>query len=652
MVVLAVGAALRAQTTLPERTQPITTTAFAPGTAAVAIDLTGHFDVAGVTGQVTQFETVLGTFNVELLATAAPLSVANFLGYVAGGSYANTLIHRSAALGGGSANRIIQGGGYSSAGASITRGTPIALEYNLPNTRGTIAMARASALNSATSEWFFNVDDNSSILDASNNGGYAVFGRVIGTGMSVVDAIAALPTYNVGGPFTNIPLRDIQPNQTQVQDENKILVAKVTAIPLYPATNGASAVLTFSVAASNPAAATASVSGSMLTLTPAGRGTSTVTVHATDTNGNDAEATFEAAVGEAAAPSGGAVVLSATPASGPAPTYAWQRNGVALDGASAATLSLAAMQPADAGLYAPVAAPTPDDYFVVGVATTSKVIGTGEELQPANVRHPNGNIFDQVLLTGAAETITADAGQITRTSFIDPDDDIVQVEFTGPGTLSLTLDNASGPALPLNYNQAVNYMKGRARIVIVGATELTNVSVFTVGRLTAFDPTGGFNFLLPVSATNDPANNGSSLFVGHADTPYGGIADIASIAIASANGKFGGLRASNASLSASAGVTGIFAPNVDFSGPVFVGDIDAKDAAVPMLIIGSTADARITGGDLLQTNGEPLRVKGLTQLKFTAGGDSGGNAITAKQNRGVLEQDGVDVTDLIVVNPP
>src|SRR5690606_25009708 len=145
---------------------------------------------------------------------------------------------------------------------------------------------------------------------------------------------------------------------------------------------------------------------------------------------------------------------------------------------------------------------------------------------------------DQVLLTGPAEAITADylSGQITRTSFIDLDDDIVQVELSGPGTLSLVLDQAAVAASPINYNQEINYVKGHAGIVIADADERTNVSVFTVGRATAFDPTGGYDLTKPISATNDPARNASPLFRGHDDTSYDGIADIAFIAIASTNG--------------------------------------------------------------------------------------------------------------------
>ena len=338
-------------------------------------------------------------------------------------------------------------------------------------------------------------------------------------------------------------------------------------------------------------------------------------------------------------------------------TYQWQRNGTVLSGAVDSTLSLANIQPANAGLYTyivaiPGGAGGSSDPAILGVSTTSEVIGAGTVLQPTHIPHPNGNIFDQILLTGAAETLTAIPGQVARTSFIDLNDDIVQVEFSGAGTLSLVLDSVSGPAAPVNYNQpAVSYIKGHAGIVITGADETSNVSVFAVGRATAFDPTGAFNILLAVSPSNNPANNGSSLFVGHAATAYDGVADIAFIAITSPSGKFGGVRASNASCLATAGYTGIYAPGVAFAGPVFIGDISASAAATPVFIIGSALDTRITGGDLLQANGQPVKVSGLTQLKFTAGTTSNNAPLPAQTNKAVLQQNDVDITPQIVVNP-
>ena len=354
------------------------------------------------------------------------------------------------------------------------------------------------------------------------------------------------------------------------------------------------------------------------------------------------------------ADAGSVVVLTAPANASPPPTFQWMFNGSQVSGATGSTLTLGNLQPANAGIYTALSTnsfgTTTSDPAIIGVSSaTSEVTGAGTVFG-THVQHPNGNFYDQVLLAGSAETIKT-PGYTVRTSFIDLSDDIVQVEFSGAGTMSIVLDNPSGPAFPVNYNQAVPYMKGHAGIVITGADETTNVLVFTVGRATAFDPTGGFNFLLPISATNNPANNGSSLFQGHSATTYDGVAGIAFIAISSTNGKFGGLRASDASCFATKGLTGIYAPGVQFTGPVFVSDINASAAATPVFMIGSSPDTRITGGDLLQDNGQPVKVTGLTQLKFTAGGTSQNVPLPAQANRGVLLQSGADVTAQVVVNP-
>jgi hypothetical protein len=283
--------------------------------------------------------------------------------------------------------------------------------------------------------------------------------------------------------------------------------------------------------------------------------------------------------------------------------------------------------------------------------TTTKVAGAAA-IVGADVLHPNGNRYDQVLLTGTHATVTAGPGKVTRTSFIDLTDDIVQVEISGAGTLSLTLDNSSGPAAPVNYNQPdIAYMKGHATLAISGADETTNVSVFSVGRLTAFDPTGTFNFTLPAGPTNNPADNKSPLFQDHATTAYDGVADIGLISIVSTNGEFGGVRTANASYFSTIGNTGVYAPGVEFTGPVYVGDIDANDAAIPVLLLGSAPLTQINGGDLQQSNNLPVSVSGITQLQFVAGITSGNTTLPAKTNKAVLKENGVDVTGSIVVNP-
>jgi cyclophilin family peptidyl-prolyl cis-trans isomerase len=179
-------------------------------------------------------QTALGEIDIELFDTAAPLTVANFMNYVNSGAYNNSFIHRSVP------EFIIQGGGYtwSNTGVSaIAQNPPVANEFDpsRPNVRGTIAMAKLGGdPNSATSQWFFNLADNSANLD-SQNGGFTVFGRVIGNGMDVVDAIAALPVWNATGgnpssPFGDLPL--IGYTSGPITGANLTMVANVAAVPV------------------------------------------------------------------------------------------------------------------------------------------------------------------------------------------------------------------------------------------------------------------------------------------------------------------------------------------------------------------------------------------------------------------------------------
>ena len=149
-----------------------------------------------------------GTISVELDPNLAPVSSANFLSYVGSGFYNNTLFHRVIA------GFVIQAGGYTS-GMLKKPGqlSPIILESKngLSNKRGTLAMARTNLFNSATSEFYINLANNTA-LDYVNAGspGYAVFGTVT-QGLDVVDAIAAEPTGILNG-FIDVPLSDITIN--------------------------------------------------------------------------------------------------------------------------------------------------------------------------------------------------------------------------------------------------------------------------------------------------------------------------------------------------------------------------------------------------------------------------------------------------------
>jgi len=168
-------------------------------------------------------ETPLGVIEIELLTDDAPVTVANFLNYIEKHKYYNSFIHRSVP------GFVIQGGGFTfTAGypAGIIPFAPIQNEFKISNTRGTVAMAKlAGNPDSAMSQWFINLADNSASLDV-DNGGYTVFGRVI-SGMEVADAIAQLQIVNAGGPYAELPVIDYVSGENLM--ESNLVMTDVTS---------------------------------------------------------------------------------------------------------------------------------------------------------------------------------------------------------------------------------------------------------------------------------------------------------------------------------------------------------------------------------------------------------------------------------------
>ena len=184
---------------------------------------------------VVEIRTSLGTIEVNLFDNTTPETVANFLSYANSGAYASTVVHRSVS------NFIVQGGGFQYTGPvavnsfsldSIATGTPVANDPKLSNMRGTIAMAKTSNPDSATSQWFINLSNNANSLDvATNAGGFTVFGQVVGDGMLVVDAIAALTLLNGGGAFGELPIRSYSQadvdNEVPITDDNLVVISDI-----------------------------------------------------------------------------------------------------------------------------------------------------------------------------------------------------------------------------------------------------------------------------------------------------------------------------------------------------------------------------------------------------------------------------------------
>jgi peptidyl-prolyl cis-trans isomerase A (cyclophilin A) len=163
--------------------------------------------------QKVRLATSQGDIVVELDKEKAPKTVDNFLQYVKAGHYDGTIFHRVIE------SLMIQGGGMKSdmSEKSTRPSIPLESRNGLSNVRGTIAMARTSDPNSATSQFFINVKDNQRLdqANAPDGNGYAVFGKVV-SGMEVVDKIKAVPVGNKGG-HQNVPTTPVTINKATLE---------------------------------------------------------------------------------------------------------------------------------------------------------------------------------------------------------------------------------------------------------------------------------------------------------------------------------------------------------------------------------------------------------------------------------------------------
>lgn len=207
---------------------------------------------------IVRFDTVMGTFDIQLFDNEMPVTVSNFLGYVNTARYDGTVVHRNSDTSDPVLRDfVIQGGGFTlidpnppDPGANITfsqvnKDPPINDEpgggvAGPSNTRGTIAMAK-SGPNTVTSQWFINQGDNSFLDDPSrNDGGFSAFGVVLGNGMDVVDAIGDLPIpsdfgFSISSPFNDLPLINFSGSTiNDIRVENTVTVNNITLLATTP----------------------------------------------------------------------------------------------------------------------------------------------------------------------------------------------------------------------------------------------------------------------------------------------------------------------------------------------------------------------------------------------------------------------------------
>ncbi len=195
--------------------------------------LTGsaNYKVTSPSGNPTaRFSTSAGVIKVSLYKTQVATTVNNFIEYVNHAYYDNTIIHRNVS------NFIIQGGGYSTTldsnglPTAIATFLPIKLQAGISNTTGTIAMARTTDPNSATSQWFFNATDNTTLDKSTGNDGYAVFGKTDAAGIGVILTINSTNTVNLTPSQTTAFNTVPESNGQFVTIRRVALIDTVTAI--------------------------------------------------------------------------------------------------------------------------------------------------------------------------------------------------------------------------------------------------------------------------------------------------------------------------------------------------------------------------------------------------------------------------------------
>jgi peptidyl-prolyl cis-trans isomerase A (cyclophilin A) len=149
-----------------------------------------------------ELKTTMGDIVLELNREKAPKSVDNFINYVKSGFYKGTIFHRVID------GFMIQGGGYDEKlkGKPVNKPVPIESNNGLSNVKYSLAMARMGDPNSATSQWFINVEDNTPLdyPGPDGSGGYTVFGKVV-KGFETVDKIKGV-LVDDKGIFQNIPV--------------------------------------------------------------------------------------------------------------------------------------------------------------------------------------------------------------------------------------------------------------------------------------------------------------------------------------------------------------------------------------------------------------------------------------------------------------
>jgi peptidyl-prolyl cis-trans isomerase A (cyclophilin A) len=409
---------------------------------------------------------------VALTDEATPITVANFLRYVNGGLYNGTFLHRAVDIASGANGSpsdpatIDQGGGYYIDKSNPARPKlqliqtfpPIVNDEagaTLTNSAGTIATANTGAANSASSQWYFNVSDNTSL-----DGSYTAFGEIIGNGLATLTTISELPTAALNTALTSVPVTGISEARAtaahpQIGPANLVYLDSVTSEPS----------ITYTAASSDPSLVSPVISGHTLGFSYGGSGgTAVITVNAAEYDGSTASESFTVTVPPATASSTSGPVVAPSTAS-------------AISNGSATTLfplandtdSASALNPATVSI---VTAPAH------GVATVDTT--TGEILYTPTTSYTGA---DTISYTVADEAGTVSSATTITINLITPPA-TVTIGAQGRDTLVLTQPNGAVSQLTISGGTATITFAGSdvdqstgTGVAIASGTDATIASI-------------------------------------------------------------------------------------------------------------------------------------------------------------------------------
>lgn len=272
-------------------------------------------------------------------------------------------------------------------------------------------------------------------------------------------------------------------------------------------------------------------------------------------------------------------------------------------------------------------------FIVPAAVSKSSEILSGAGYAPdewSDLIHPSGEHYNQILLMGESMTLIAKETQTTRLLYEDLNNDVVCVEFSGEGSLSIRFENVPNTLLrsPIKYKGLKRYRQGHARLSIEGATEETYLSVYALGP-----------------------SNGEDLSVFPANEVYDGRADLKSIRITGTG--MGGLYLGNAHFSGSNGLVGIDASGVPIHGRVAIGGISATGSGEPAILLGEGSTLAWDDGAVLvassgleQPNGSSIWISGFSSALSVASRDSNGSVLPARAIEAGFENSQGETVDI------